>query len=61
MIFDLTFVGAGPSTIMALLKLTENNYNGNILVLEKGKSLDTRQPNEVINGFAGAGCFSDSK
>lgn len=59
--FDLTFVGTGPSAVFAVLKLLENGYSGNILMVDKGKSLSTRQSNEVLNGFAGAGCFSDSK
>ena len=59
--FDLTFVGSGPSTIFALLKLVEDKYQGNICVVEKGNSLFLRKPNEIISGFAGAGCFSDSK
>ena len=59
--YNLTFVGAGPSTIGAILKLIDKEYKGKILIIEKGKSLNSRQPNEVLNGFAGAGCFSDSK
>lgn len=60
-IYDLVFVGAGPSTIFALLKLIKLNYKGSILIFEKGKSLKKRLPNEIINGWAGAGAFSDSK
>ncbi len=57
----ITFIGAGPATIGAVLKLIDNNYNGEILIFEKGKSLDNRLSSEVVEGFAGAGCFSDCK
>lgn len=59
--YDIVFVGAGPSTIGALMNLVKHNYNGDILVIEQGKSLKYRQNNEVISGFCGAGAFSDSK
>lgn len=60
-IYDLTFIGAGPATITAVLELIENKYQGNICIVEKGKDLDHRQPNEVVSGFAGAGVYSDGK
>ena len=57
----IAFIGAGPSTIGAVLKLIDNKYDGEIIIFEKGNSLDNRLPSEVIEGFAGAGCFSDCK
>lgn len=57
----IVFVGAGPATIGAVLKLIDNKYEGKIVIFEKGKSLDNRLPTEVVEGFAGAGCFSDCK
>lgn len=59
--YDILFVGAGPSALAAVLRLNELGYKGNICILEKGKSLETRSKNEVISGVAGAGCYSDSK
>lgn len=59
--YDLCFIGAGPSTMFALLKLVSKDYKGEIVVVEKGKSIKTRLPNEVISGAFGAGLFSDSK
>lgn len=59
--YDLTFIGAGPATIFAILKLIDLNYKGKICIIEKGKSLETRDKNELISGWAGSGCFSDSK
>lgn len=60
-IYDLTFIGSGPSTIFAILKLIEKGYNKSICIIEKGKSLESRDKKEVISGWSGAGCFSDSK
>lgn len=60
-IFDIIYIGAGPATMFSLLNLINNKYKGKIIVIEKGKSLKDRLPNEVISGSFGAGCFSDSK
>lgn len=62
--YDNIFIGAGPSTIFAIIKLDKLGYyfkNKRTLIIEKGKSLNTRTRKEVVNGFAGAGCFSDCK
>lgn len=59
--FDICFIGAGPSTMFALLKFIQKGYKGEIAIVEKGKSIKTRLPNEVVNGAFGAGLFSDSK
>ena len=60
-IYDLTFIGAGPSTVTAVLELIESNYQGNICILEKGKRIEDRTPEQVVNGVGGAGTFSDGK
>lgn len=59
--YDITFIGAGPSSVFAILKLIDNNYQGKICLIEKGKSLKDRKSSEIISGFCGAGTFSDSK
>ena len=59
--FDICFIGAGPATMFALLKLIQKDYKGEIAIVEKGKSIKTRLPNEVVSGAFGAGLFSDSK
>lgn len=59
--YDLLYIGAGPATMFSLLHLVESGYKGNILVIEKGKSLKNRGPKEIISGSFGAGCYSDSK
>lgn len=58
--YDITFVGAGPSTVFSVLKLIGNNYPGKILIIDKGKKIEERG-SDIINGFFGAGCYSDSK
>jgi uncharacterized FAD-dependent dehydrogenase len=59
--YDLCFIGAGPSTMFALLKLIQKGYKGQVAIVEKGKSLKNRLPSEVINGSFGSGTYSDSK
>ena len=56
-IYDVVYVGAGPATIFGLLKYWKSSDN--ILVLERGEPLPERT--HLLFGFAGAGCFSDSK
>lgn len=48
--YDLCYVGAGPATMFSVLHLIENGYKGKICIIEKGKSLKDRLPNEVCNG-----------
>ena len=59
--YDLCYVGAGPATMFSVLHLIENGYKGRICVIEKGKSLKDRLPNEICCGSFGAGTYSDSK
>ena len=60
-IYELAFIGAGPATITAVLSLIDNGYKGEIVIIEKGKDLEHRQPNEVVCGVGGAGTYSDGK
>ena len=48
-IYDLCYVGAGPATMFSVLHLIKNGYKGKICIVEKGKSLKNRLPNEVLN------------
>ena len=56
-IYNMICIGAGPSTIFSVLEHPKENS----LIIEKGKSVFTRDKKEVLFGFAGAGCWSDSK
>lgn len=57
----VALVGAGPSNVFLALDLLLKGFEGQIKIYEKGNSLKTRKREEVCEGFAGAGCFSDSK
>lgn len=59
--YDLAFVGGGPSSVFAILTLLSSGYEGKIALIEKGKLVENRDKKDVINGFGGAGTFSDGK
>lgn len=56
------FIGAGVSTVFAVMKMLDNGIEGkDILLIDKGKNPYDRQPSEVMCGFFGAGAWSDGK
>ena len=56
------FIGAGPANIYCIDELLERGVKGSdILVIEKGKDPYKRLRKEVMNGFLGAGAYSDFK
>jgi uncharacterized protein len=58
----IVIVGSGVSGISAATKLVDNGYPGNLItIIDMGKDPYQRKPNEVMQGFAGAGGFSDGK
>lgn len=58
----IIFVGGGVATVFSCIKLIDGGYDGShITVIEKGKSSKTRKSTEIMNGFFGAGSFSDFK
>lgn len=72
--YDLIIVGAGPSGIFTALELVRKGSDKKILIVEKGKSVETRscpkakvghcvncKPCNITTGFSGAGAFSDGK
>lgn len=73
--FDVVIVGAGPAGLYCAYKITSENPNIKIAVLEKGKELKDRkcpamEKNikcinckvcSIMSGVAGAGAFSDAK
>lgn len=74
--YDVIIVGAGASGIYAAYELMQENTNINILILEKGNSLDKRicpidgkkikacihcKLCNIMNGYGGAGSLSDGK
>lgn len=73
--YDIILVGCGIANIMCALECLKQNPNMSILMLEKGnpitkrscpkakvgKCVDCKPSCQITTGFAGAGCFSDSK
>ncbi len=73
-IYDVVIVGAGPAGIFAALELSQH-ANVRVLILDKGHPIEKRrcpmreqggpcrhcQPCSILNGWGGAGAFSDGK
>ena len=58
---SIVIVGAGVAGINAATKLIDNNYKGKITIIDMGKDPHKRLPSEVMEGFLGAGGWSDGK
>ena len=54
-------IGAGVAGVNAATKLVDNNYKGNITIIDMGNDPFNRKPEEVMTGFMGAGGWSDGK
>lgn len=73
--YDIIVIGAGPTGIFTVLELLKKDSGLNILLLEKGTSLEERtcpmntkeiscihcQNCSIVSGWGGAGAFSDGK
>ena len=58
---NLLIIGAGVAGVNAATKLVDNNYEGNITIIDMGNNPFNRKPEEVMTGFLGAGGWSDGK
>lgn len=73
--YDVIIVGAGPAGIFTALELVDKAPGISVLILEKGKDIEGRfcpskeknvpcrhcVPCSIVNGWGGAGAFSDGK
>jgi uncharacterized FAD-dependent dehydrogenase len=54
-------IGAGVAGVNAATELVDNGFEGEIVIIDMGKSPYERKPEEVMTGFLGAGGWSDGK
>jgi uncharacterized protein len=58
---NIVIVGAGVAGVNAATKLVDNNFDGKITIIDMGKNPYERKYSEVMEGFLGAGGWSDGK
>lgn len=73
--YDVIIIGGGPAGIFTALELVKKSPETKILLLEKGRNIEKRscpinkttekcikcKPCSIVNGWGGAGAFSDGK
>ena len=58
---NIVIIGAGVAGVNAATKLVDNNFDGKITIIDMGKDPYRRKYSEVMEGFLGAGGWSDGK
>ena len=58
---NVVIIGAGVAGVNAATKLIDNQFDGNITIIDMGKDPYKRPYEEVMTGFLGAGGWSDGK
>ncbi|WP_350343645.1 NAD(P)/FAD-dependent oxidoreductase [Proteinivorax tanatarense] len=72
--YDIVIVGAGPAGIFTALEALKKDENTKVLIVDKGRTIEDRKcplrtiqkcvhckPCGIVNGWSGAGAFSDGK
>ncbi|MGE4284356.1 MAG: NAD(P)/FAD-dependent oxidoreductase [Clostridia bacterium] len=72
--YEVIIIGAGPAGIFTALELSKKNKEMSILIIDKGRQINKRvcparktgkcvncDPCSIVNGWSGAGAFSDGK
>jgi uncharacterized FAD-dependent dehydrogenase len=58
--FQVIIVGAGPAGLFAALELSKRGTK-DILIIDKGPSIEDRTPTDTMCGVGGSGTYSDGK
>ncbi len=58
---NVVMVGAGVANVNAATKLIDSGFDGKITIIDMGKNPYDRKYSEVMEGFLGAGGWSDGK
>ena len=58
---NIVMIGAGVANVNAATKLIDEGFNGKITIIDMGKNPYDRKYSEVMEGFLGAGGWSDGK
>jgi len=58
---NIVMIGAGVANVNAATKLIDGGYKGKITIIDMGKNPYDRKYSEVMEGFLGAGGWSDGK
>ena len=58
---NIVLIGAGVANVNAATKLIDNNFKVKITIMDMGKNPYERKYSEVMEGFLGAGGWSDGK
>lgn len=59
--YDVIVVGAGPAGLFACYEILKKDKGKKIALIDMGKRVNDRKPNDVMSGIGGAGTFSDGK
>lgn len=58
--YNVVIVGAGPAGLFAALELAKHNVK-DVLIIDKGPSIEDRCPQDTMCGVGGSGTYSDGK